>query len=534
MGSEVKFAKLFKAFGAMALSASVFATPAHAEWLEARSKHFIITGDTTEGTIRNRAERLEQFDAALRYLLGTKDEGVKVHLFLLHTMGDVQELADNRYIGGWYSANAQQASAFMPMKVVNAYEGFDAEGILFHEYTHHMLLGSTTAFIPRWATEGLAELFMTAKLDRDGSVTIGAGNPSRQYAIRSMHRWTVEEMLRRDAEDIKGEEMIERYSRGWALCHYLWMSGNRPGQYVKFIELLNKYGDEVKAGKEAFGDLTKLDHEVDAYIRRSSFPVSRLPADKIKASTEVSIRPMTAGEVAMINLRMASAAGVDDEKAASVYARALPVAQEYPKDLAVQRWFAEMALDAKHFGHADQAADRALAVDPKDLKSLAFKGRVVAHKALETGSAADWKAARSWFLRANRSDPNDPYPFELYYDSFPAAGQKAPDDAVTGLFRAVMVMPQDGGLRIRSALELLRLNDIPKARTILAPVVYDPHATSPFTKLVKDMDAGKSAKDLLKEAHELKLDGYNELIPPKKDDDDKKDGKGGDSDKKGA
>jgi tetratricopeptide (TPR) repeat protein len=499
----------------LAFGVSLLAGSAHAEWLEATTKHFVVVGNTSEGDLRKRALRLEQFDAAMRFLVGG-EEGVRVHLYLLDTMSDVQRLAGNSSIGGFYSASAQEAHAFMPMKITYMVQGFSAEGILFHEYTHHMLLGSTTSYVPGWATEGLAELFETARLGDDGSVTIGAAS-QREYEIKALHRWTVEEMLRKDSTKISSAESIERYSRGWALCHYLWMSGKRPGQYVEFIRLLNQSGDQVQAGRKAFGDLGKLNSELDAYIRKSSFNVSKLTADQIKPSTAITIRRMTAGESAMIQNRMISARGVDKAEAASLYARSRPIAMQYPADANVQTWFSEIALDAGELADADQAADRALADAPNTMMAMAFKGRVAARRAYDTHSAADWKLARSWFLRANRANPNDPYPFELFYDSFGAAGETPSTSAVTGMYRAVMLMPQDLSLRVRSGMELLRSGEAAHARVVLAPVAYNPHkdGDNPTMKLLEAIDSGADKDALMTKAGELKLASVNSLIPPK-------------------
>lgn len=500
---------------AFALGVSLIATTARAEWLEAKTKHFVVVGNTSESDLRKRALRLEQFDAAMRYLVGG-EEGVRVHLYLLNSMADLQRLADNDKIGGFYSASAQEAHAFMPLKILNAWPGFTAEGVLLHEYTHHMLLASTTAYIPRWATEGLAEMFMTAKLADDGSVTIGAAS-ARSWDIRAMHRWSVDEMLVKDSQKVSADEMVERYSRGWSLCHYLWMSGKRVGQYTEFVRLLNESGNQVEAARKAFGDLKKLDSEVDAYIRKSAFNVSRLPADQIKPSTEISIRPLTEGQAAMIANRMISARGVDPKQAAALYAQARPIALRYPSDALVQTWFSEIAFDADQLGEADQAADRALAADTANVAAMAFKGRVIARRAFEARSAPDWKTARSWFLRANRADPNDPFPFQLFYDSFPAAGEAPSASAVTGLYRAVMLMPQDSSLRVRAGMELLRSGEIAQARVVLAPVAFNPHgsADNPATKLIAAIDSGTDKETLLKKAAELKMADVNSLIPGK-------------------
>src|SRR4028118_1052714 len=48
------------------LSAVAIAAPAQAEWREATSDHFIIYSEQGEKSLREFAERLERFDAAMR------------------------------------------------------------------------------------------------------------------------------------------------------------------------------------------------------------------------------------------------------------------------------------------------------------------------------------------------------------------------------------------------------------------------------------------------------------------------------------
>jgi tetratricopeptide (TPR) repeat protein len=483
---------------AMTLTSLVISAPAQADWLEARSKHFIVYGDMSEADLRNRTERLERFDALLRTLFSVEDSA-RVSVFILPTIGDVQDLAHNRDIGGFYNASAQLAYGFVPARLNFDVQGLSAEAISMHEYTHHILLSGVDRFVPGWATEGLAEFFMTAKLNDDGSITVGAPNPSRTRAMFAQSHWTVEDLLTSDDRKISRDEEIEKYSRGWAMIHYLWMSGKRPGQYVKFIKLLNENGDALAAGKEAFGDLDKLDQEINAYLRRSGFPSSRFSAEQLHTPADVAIRRLSAGEEAILPYRMQSLLGVDEDTAPKLANRARPVAAGYPNDAFVQRSLAEMEYDARQYDAADAAADRALAADPKNLMAMAYKGRVAAQRARKSQSAADWQVARNWFLKANQVDPNHPLPFELYYDSFSAAGETPPADAVSGLFRATVVMPQDSGLRARAAAELIRAGNVKRARTVLAPVAFNPHASqdNPARKAIEKIDAGASAKDLL-------------------------------------
>lgn len=516
---------VFKAIMAVSL---LWAMPAQADWLEAKSAHFTVIGNMSESELRRRTQQLEQYDGMLRYLLGVKTT-IPVTVFAVGSISDVQAAMGKNSSGvaGFYDASAQRAFAVVPEKLEFYVEDFNPRVVLFHEYAHHMLLSNTSVFMPGWAQEGLAEMFATAKVADDGSVTIGDKNDSRGDAMFAQHRWSVERMLESDLNPPKNrDEEIEKYSRGWALVHYLWMSGKRPGEYVKFIDELNKTVDPVASGKKAFGDLGKLDRELDVYIRAHHFNLSKFTADQIGALAQVSVRPLTAGEAAILTYRIASAVGVDEKTAGPLADKGRAVALRYPDDPGVQVALAEMEYDAKNYDAAEQAADRTLAKDPNNVLALVYKGRVGMRRAIEKKDAALATQARGWLLKANRANPDHPLPFVAYYDSFAPMGQAPGQDAVDGLFRAAVLVPQDTDLRIRAAIALLREGAIDDARRILAPAAFAAEGSgeNKALKLIKEMIAAKDKDALLAKAAELKLDQVNEFIEPPKDKDDDKSG----------
>ncbi|MHA6317206.1 hypothetical protein ACXYN8_06045 [Altererythrobacter sp. CAU 1778] len=512
------FQNLTRAIGAI-IAIALVSEPATAEWHRAETDHFIAYADSSEQELTEKVLRLEKFDALMRTLLAVEDT-VKVQVFFLPSLSDVQRLANNPNVGGFYNASAQLAYGFMPNSLPHYQEGYTAETVSFHEYAHHMLLGGLNKYVPIWATEGLATMFMTARLDGNGAITVGAPNPAFSQATYGASRWSIEKLLRSDSEKIGRVERIELYSRGWALAHYLWMSGERPGQYAKFLELLNENGDALKSGKEAFGDLDQLNREVNAYLRRSGFPSSTLTADQINASTEVSVRALTEGERAILEPRMKSLLGVDKERSVKVAAEARPVGARFPDDPFVQRAMAEIEYDVaslndSSFDAAEAATDRALTADPENLMAMAYKGRIGVQRAMDNGSEADWKAARAWLLKANKTDPNHPLPFVLYYDSFLAAGELAPEGAVGGLYRAIVLMPQDISLRSRAAIELIRSGDIKRARSVLAPAAFYPHLKqdNPMRKLIERIDKGEKREELLEFIRSEEFDKrYNDFF----------------------
>lgn len=518
------FAFRAAAAAAASLMALAAASPAQAEWLEAKSENFVVIGDMPEKELRKRTEQLEQYHGMLAYLLDAK-HSIPVTVFIVADLGKVQDYANmGNGVAGFYDASAQRAYAVAPERLNFYQEDFSPRIILLHEYAHHMLLSNVDMFMPGWAQEGLAEMFATAILEDDGSVVIGDKNDSRGSAMFGMSRWSVKRMLESDFDPPTGDEVIEKYSRGWALAHYLWLSGERPSQYGEFIAELNRTVDPVASGQKVFGDLGKLDRELDRYIKVHKFKLARFGPDLIGTAGAIAIRPLEPGEAAMLDFRIASSVGVNDKTAGPLAVKARPVGARYPDDVAVQTALAEIEYDAKNYDASWAAAERALAKDPDNVMALAYKGRVTLRRAMAAKEDALAKQARGWFLRANKIEPNHPLPFALYYDSFGAMGERAPKDAVNGLYRAIALVPQDNGLRTRAALELLREGNVDHARLVIAPAAFAAEGADENDplKLVKAMRETEDPKALLAKATELKLDKVNEFIEPEDDEDKKK------------
>lgn len=323
------------------------------------------------------------------------------------------------------------------------------------------------------------------------------------------------------------DELSEKYSRGWTMVHYLWLSGQRPGQYVAFIEDLNKTIDPLASGRKVFGDLGKLDRDLDVYVRTRKFNISRFTAQQIGAPTDVAVHPLSEGEAAMLNFRMASTVGVDLDAGKRLADQARPVAARYPNDVTVQTWLAEMEHDAHNWDACSAAADRVLALDPTNLMGMVYKGRVLMRRAIAAHDPKLAAEARRWFLKANRAHLQEALPFELYYDSFGAMGQPAPADAIPGLYHAVELVPQDTGLHVRAALAMVREGNLAAAKIMLAPAAFVPEGSgeNDALKLIRTMGDTKDPKAILAKAAELKLDQMNDFLDRPKDDKGKGKGK---------
>lgn len=489
------------------------AHPAQAEWIEAKSTHFTLVGDMSDDLVRRRIERLERFDAAMRQVV-PKSTQPNLPIMMVGGTEDVRKLVRRDGVLAFFVPSPFGVFAVSPVSISSDYR-INAETVLFHEYVHHMLMGSLDQAMPRWMGEGMAELFMNTKLESDGGVIIGMGNEARGYSLNRISRWTVERLFESDTRPPVRDDVDQLYAKGWLTLHYLLFSGKRPGQFTQFTEALRRGVPQMQAAKDVFGDLGKLESELEFYRRRSNLPAVRISAEALKADTQATIRKLGPDEAEIMPLRLRSMVGVDAEAAQDVWAKAQPIGAKYPNSAFVQRALAEMAYDAKFYDQADAAIGRALAAEPDNVSMLSYKGFLLGNRAARDGRKEDWKAARAVIVKANRLDPNNPLPFVLFFDSYVASGSPPPKGAVDGLLRAIVLQPSFQGLRTRVGLRLIAAGEVAQARELLAPVAFAPHTDpeSPVAKLVAEIDKGTRGDALDAKIKELKV-GFGNLFEP--------------------
>lgn len=478
------------------------ANPANAAWRQASSPHFIVYGDMPEADIRAYAERLERYDSVMRLITGQPEKlgssFSRVTVYVLPTITDVQRMRGDRSnsVAGYYIQTYESAVAFMPARM---YDGpVSSQMIMFHEYAHHMLLSDSLEFYPRWLSEGMAEFFMTTRLNSDGGATIGMPNEGRGYALTQFSAMRARELLASDSNKLSRLDVGQLYASGWLLSHYLLMSADRAGQLTRYVKLLNQGLPWEQAAQQAFGNVDKLSTDLEKYRHTRQLKIINIPARELK-SVAIEVRELRPGEAAIMPLRMRSANGVDEKTAPTLLPDARRIAAQYPDDAFVQRSLAEMEYDAKNNVEAEQAADRALAIDPGMIMAMVYKGRAIARRAAADKSPAEWADARKWILKANHADPDFALPLVLYFDSFARAGQVPSDGAINGLMRSIQLVPQASEVRTRVGRELVREGDLALARKVLAPLLFDPHAPAdgPSQSIVKMIDDKADPKAVL-------------------------------------
>mgnify|MGYP002780639825 CR=1 FL=1 len=458
------------------------AAPAQAVWRVAQSEHFVIYSENKPETLARFATDLERFDAAIRYMRGLKPAADgpnnRLTIFQVPHMLAVQRMAQSksRTLAGFYQGRAGQSYAFVPRRGESSGSRRDlsAETILLHEYAHHFMYRNYRSAFPLWFSEGWAEFNAAARSVANGAVDLGLPAQHRAHGLYAGDL-PIETLLTTDGRGLSPLSLDLLYGRGWLLTHYLHFARAREGQLARYLAAINEGRSSLDAAKAAFGDLTVLDRELDAY-RKAGLSYLRIPAAKI-AVQPVRVSELSPGAQALMPVHMQSRRGVDDEEAKKVVRQARAAAAPYPNDPFAQLALAEAEIDAGEYDAADRAADTVLAADPASVPALIFKGRVAMHRLKEAKSADPeaWKQARRWFTRANRADPNAPEPLMWFYESFNREGVKPTANAVTGLEAAAALAPEDDMLRINLAYQYLADGRAKDARATLAPAAFNPH-----------------------------------------------------------
>lgn len=502
---------------ALAASVAAIAAPASAEWHQASSKHFVIYSDDTPENIKAYAERLERFDAAARVVRKMDDpeigDGNRVQVFIVPSLLEVNRLYGSAEagVGGYYVGMVSGPFIVTPRKtrrVSDSTTKIDPETVFFHEYTHHLMLQNTNTPMPSWLTEGFAEFFANPIFRDDGSV--GLGTPATHRAEQLFQtRWAPLAHLLEGKADTLGYVGFwhQNYAQGWLLNHYLAFEPSRRGQVDEYVRRIAKGEDALTAARGAFGDIERLDRELQEYKRRKNFAYLNITPPKSDVDP-VTVAALPPGSAEVMPQRIQVKTGYGGVTVSSVLEKVRGVAARYPNDPLVLRTLAEAEFDKENFDRAEAAADAALKLEPKSTEALVYKGRALLARGKKASDTKLIEQARRYFVSANKIDPEDPEPLYLFYRTYRALNAPAPKNAIAALNYAAVLAPRHSYVTIQLVMEHLRHNDLKAAGAALRPLAYSPHAgkskRNETLEVLNLIEAGKGSDALARFEKELK------------------------------
>lgn len=486
----------------LALAALMVCAPAQSAWYRASSPHFIIYSEQDPARLRQFAAKLERFDKAVRVVRTMRDQpvgdGNRLTVFVVRNESTVRKLADDKtgFTAGFYIARASGSTAFVPQRAdIDSDWDLGAETIFFHEYAHHLMLQELSSPAPEWLVEGFAEFMSTVRFEKDGSVGLGQAPRHRAYSLSEASALSIEELLGGSYDKITDEQRESIYGRGWLLSHYLTFEHSRKGQLDAYLLGIGQGRDPLESARAAFGDLKKLNRDIESYLRRPRLSYLRISATEM-GTPPIQIAPVSAGAAAMLPLHMQLQVADTSKSVEPLASQIRKVAAAFPGDGLVEATLAEAEIRTGRYDAAEAAANRALTANPRDGAAMVLKGRALIERGISStkDEKSMFAAARKLFIAANKLDPEDPEPLLEFHASFAREGVRPTDNAVAALHYASNLAPQDSGLRMNSAMQYLVDGKLAEARSTLAPIAYDPHGRKAATA-ARSMMAKIDARD---------------------------------------
>ncbi|WP_116811085.1 hypothetical protein [Steroidobacter cummioxidans] len=454
---------------------------AQAEWLEASSDHFVIYSDQKEKSVTDFAARLERFHAAMAWVY--KQEKAKpspsnrVTIFVVSDRAQVREVVgtNNRYLAGIYIPRAGGSVAVIPKLKGASKSDLTGETVLYHEYAHHFMQTNTHRAYPRWFVEGFAEFFAGVRFKPDGSVGLGAPPYYRAMELSYGRPVPIRRLLDFDGGVGSKQSYDSFYGQSWVLFHYLQMTPERAGQLPKYSQLLATGRSALDAAEAAFGDLDRLNRDMEAYLRRRNVNILMVGQSSLSIGP-VAVRKLRPAEAQMMPVIIESKVGVGAEEAKRLVVEARKIAARHPDDPTVQAALAEAEFDAGNDDAAIDAADRAVAIDPQQINAHLQKGYALARK-VQSGALPkeSWKDVRSQFVRANKVENDHPIPLVWFYLGYTKQGELPTKNAIDGLEWALELAPFDASTRWLVAQQMIADERFGDAVQTLAPLAYSPH-----------------------------------------------------------
>ena len=460
--------------------------PAHAEWWEARTDHFIIYSQDGESKTRQFAVNLERYDNALRSLqsidMKPLSDWQKVTIYRLGDFDTMGRLGHTSGIGGFYQP-ALLPVEFTPVRTENRLgsitakmrdtrNDIDPQSVLFHEYAHHFMFEYFPTGYPSWYVEAFAEFLSTIQLKDDGTFHVGNPPQWRTSALfGGMLTTTVQSLLASTAKP-DGEDQYSYYSLGWLMTHYLTFEPTRKGQLQAYLKLVHEGVPSGDAARKAFGDLDRLASEISRYKNKGQlYGADVRPANLAKPN--VKMRRLGPDEEAVLPIRVRTKAGVTRSEAGGVAGDARGVAQRVPNSLPAQLELYESEFDAEHYDAAEAAADRALQLSPDSVEALVDKGQVLLEKGKKDKQYLP--QARIYLAKAHDIDPQHPGVLLYNYLTYWYSGQAIPESANIGLERSYLNARHYPETRLILARQLLAEKKGDLAKDILLPLALNPH-----------------------------------------------------------
>ena len=442
------------------------------KWLQVRSPHFLIVSNANEKNAQHIAAQLERMRSVFHIGFPKLqiDPSTPIVVLAVKDEKDFRALEPEAYLA---KGSLKLAGLFLRVPEKNfvllhvGAEGEHPYSIIYHEYTH--LLTSKAEWMPPWMNEGLAEFYQNTDI-MEKSVALGQASPEDIFLLRQNRLLPLTTLFAVDHnspyyhEEHKGSIF---YAESWALMHYLQINDfqHKTQLIAQYGTLLAQNVDPVTAASRVFGDLNKLQKDLEGYINQGNYSYF-----KLATTTEV------------------------DESTFKVEALTGPQADAIRADFLAynQRYSDSQAL-----------LDQVLKADPNNVSAHETKG----YLAFREGHLDE---ATNWYRQAVQLDSHS-FLAHYYYAVMAMRGSGAgaeQDEVESSLRAAIKLNPSFAPAFDRLAVSLaMRHKNLDEARMMaLTAIALEPANVGyrvNMANIYMQMEQGQNAVNVLQAASKL-------------------------------
>jgi tetratricopeptide (TPR) repeat protein len=434
-------------------------------WVEVDSPHFAVVSNAGDKEARSTAARFEQIRDVFRAALPlTADHAGPVITIL--AMKDEDSLGQllPEY---WTKGHAHPAGLFEnTMNQFYIAIELDAPGpnpyeTIYHEY-YHSLSMPYAPDMPTWLSEGLADFFGNSQVDGRTAI-IGQAAPALLYQLNTNDMIPLDTLFQVDRSSPyynEDSKVTIFYAESWALTHYLMIGDNQKHKPMleAYLKALNEGESEEAAAFKAFGDLKKLQGELDDYVRRSAFYQFRYPAPAKISDAEMKSHSLTEADVDAYKGGFFVVRGRSQDAKVELD-RALELD---PKNARAHQNMAITQYDLGERAEALKSATAAIESDPESMLARYLRAYLTFNDrpgALNPQIEADCR-------EAIKGSPEFAPPYGLIAVYMASQDENLPE-ALQLADRAISLQPGNADFQLSKAQVLLRMQNFPEARAAL-------------------------------------------------------------------
>jgi hypothetical protein len=302
-------------------AASATARERPGTWIEIRSPRFTIVTDSSEKQGRRIAAQFERMRVVFQQTYSQLEDDSESQVFVLAVTHKDQfrALEPSSYVSkkslprhGMFVHASEKNYVLMRLDS----EAGNPYPVVYHEYTH-LFFRQADERIPLWLNEGLAEFYQNIEI-YDQDVLLGEPNQQHLMLLRQEKLLPLTTLFRVDEkspyylEEKKGSIF---YAECWALIHYLTLKdyGEKTSKVLEYTGMVNHNVDPVTAAVSVFGDLRKLQRNLELYIEQRTFNHFETRIPRKFQDSGFQVRRMSRAQAESVKADYLAASGRSEE-----------------------------------------------------------------------------------------------------------------------------------------------------------------------------------------------------------------------------